>query len=148
MENMNFKSMEEILLFAIKEEEDASIFYGEQAKKTSAIELKMVWEQLSHDELRHKAILSGLLEKMEKGEETITFTSKDIKDYIEEEIPNREYSEMEKAIIQAVQNENDAFYMYRYLSTKVSNPNHSNILQTLANEELKHKQSLLVELNP
>lgn len=147
MEEMNFKSMEEILVFAIKEESDAGVFYGEQAKKTTNIELKMIWQQLAHDEIRHKAILSGLLEKMEKGEEEITFSSKEVTDFKPVEIPNKTYSDMEEAIITAVQNENDAFFMYKHLSEKVSNPTHKNVLQTLAVEELKHRDSLLVELN-
>lgn len=146
MEEMNFKSMEEILEFAIKEESDAGVFYGEQAKKTTNIELKMVWEQLAHDEIRHKAILSGLLEKLEKGDESITFASKDVSNYVPVDIPNKAYSDMEKAIIAAINNENDAYFMYKHLSEKVSNSVQKNVLQTLAIEELKHRDSLLVEL--
>ena len=146
MENMNFNSIEEILNYAIKEEEDAGIFYGEQAKKTTKLELKKVWEQLSHDEIRHKAILSGLLEQMQSGNEIITFSGKDVKDYVPFERADKAYSDMDEAIIEAIKNENDAYFMYKNISEKVSNPFHSKVLLTLANEELKHKESLIYEL--
>ncbi len=146
MEELKFKSIEEILQYAINEESEAGIFYGEQAKQTTNLELKKVWEQLSHDELRHKAILSALLEKMENGEELITYSNEDVKDYIPFNPKVKEYNEMEMAIITAIQNENNAYFMYKHLSEKVANTNHSNILLTLANEELKHKQSLMYEL--
>lgn len=147
MEDLNFNSIEEILKFAINEEAKAGAFYAEQAKQTTNIELKKVWEQLSHDELRHKAILSGLLEKQEIGEEEVIYSSKNVKDYIPFNPKVRDYNQMEMAIITAIQNENNTYFMYKHLGQKVVNPSYSKILLTLANEELKHKKSLMLELD-
>ena len=148
MEELSFNSMEEILLYAINEEEGAYIFYGEQAKKTNKPELKSMLERLSMDELRHKDILSNLFRRLEKeGEENITFRNRDVTDYTPEYIPEREYSAMEEVIINAIQDENNTFFMYRYLASKMNHPKHKEIFQTLASEELKHRDDLLIELN-
>jgi rubrerythrin len=147
METIDFISTDEIIRFAIKEESDASAYYAQQAKMTSIITLKMLWEQLSNDEIRHKTILSSLLEKMENGDKSLTFNSQDLNNLSLPKIPEKEYSEEEKVIIQAIYKENDAFFMYKTLSENITNAVHKNILQTLAKEELKHCESLLIELN-
>lgn len=149
MKNLVFKSIEEIVVFAINEENDAHIFYANQAKITTNFELKLIWEQLSHDEIRHKMILTSLLEQMEKEEEhnIRTYSTEDIKDFVPIEIPTKEYSETEKIIISAVEKENDAYYLYLNLAKEMTDSAHKHLLLTLAKEELKHKQSLLKELN-
>ena len=93
MKDLVFNSIEEILAFAINEEVQANIYYENQAKKTTDLELKMVWQQLAHDELRHKAVLTLLLEKIESGDGIETYSEKDITDYVPVKFPTREYSD-------------------------------------------------------
>ncbi|MDR3704443.1 MAG: ferritin family protein [Paludibacteraceae bacterium] len=147
MKDLVFNSIEEILAFAIKEEVEANIYYENQAKKTTDLELKMVWEQLAHDELRHKAVLTLLLEKIESGGSIETYSAKDIADYIPVKFSQGTYSDTEKIIMNAAQKENEAFYLYSYLSGKVTEVLHQRILLSLAEEELKHKENLLKELD-
>jgi rubrerythrin len=147
MKDLVFNSIEDILAFAIKEEVEANIYYENQAKKTTNFELKLVWKQLAHDELRHKAVLTMLLEKIEKGGKLETYSAKDITDYAPLKFPPMEYSDTEKIIMNAAQKENEAFYLYSYLSKKMTEVLHQRILFSLAEEELKHKESLLKELD-
>ncbi len=147
MEELNLSSMEEILLYAINQENEAGLFYAKEAKRTSKIELKMIWEQLSHDEVRHKAILSSLLENLKEEDQQISYSSKEVTNYTAIDIPEKEYTDIENAIILAINNENDAYFLYKHLADKVSNLTHKKVLETLAYEELKHRESLVIELN-
>lgn len=144
MRNHIFHSLKDILLFAIDQEAEAGIYYEQKARETIKIELKQVWQQLAHDELRHKTILTELLEKMD--ELHLTASVKEIHKYTPENLPEREYSEIELAIIDGINNENEAYFMYKNMAETVTNESYKAILLRLALEELKHKESLLVEL--
>ncbi len=146
MSELNFKSIKDVLSFAIAEEQDSHLYYKCQAKKAPKIELKVIWEQLANDEVRHAAILSELLEKVELGDES-SFTKKDMPDFVDVHIPEGNYSEMDLIIIDAIKKENEAYFMYKNLATKMIEEKHKDVLITLALEELKHKDDLHRELN-
>jgi rubrerythrin len=149
MENLVFDSIEDILQYAIDEEESAGLFYEEQARKCVKIELRTIWQQLSNDEIRHKAILSDILQEI-KNEGHFNFKSMDLNqlpDHQTVEIDDSSFDETRKVFLEAMKNENDAYFMYKNLALKMPNENHQKVLIVLASEELKHKDALLKELN-
>ncbi len=146
MSELKFNSINEILSFAITEEHEAHLYYTTQAKKAQIVELRMIWQQLANDELRHESILSELLEKVEGGNESF-FTNKDMPDYVAVKFPENDYSEVDLVIMEAIKKENDAYFMYKNLALKMNNEKHKDVLISMAHEELKHKETLLKELD-
>lgn len=141
MKELYFNSLSDILQFAINEEKEAYQFYTQQARKTVDLELKLIWEQLATDEIKHKAQLSNILELEENTQ--AFFSNLKMIDFEKVEIPQKSFSGEEKIILQAVENENEAYFMYKNLADRVNDEKSKNILLTMANEELKHKMSLL-----
>lgn len=141
-----FNSIEEILNFAVQEEESAGEFYKEQFKKTTNVELRSLWQQLSNDEVRHKAILLNVLDKLEQGIVIEKYSVSKIPDYKPVELPDKKWTEIESAIITAIQNENEAYFMYSNLAEKMLIAEHKTLLLTLASDEYKHREALLKEL--
>lgn len=146
MINKIFNSIEEIIHFAIEEEQSAGEFYKEQSLKTTNVELRSIWQQLSNDEVRHKSVLLNILDKLEDGIVIEKFSIAKIPNYKPVELPEKEWNETEEAIISAIKNENEAYFMYTELAEKMKTEEHKNVLLTLANEEYKHREALLREL--
>lgn len=146
MSELNFKSIKDVIAFAMSEEHDAHIYYTNQVKKAKSIELRMIWQQLANDEVRHEAILSDMLDKVEQNDEG-SYSKKDMPDYVEVQFPEKEYSEIDQIIIDAIKKENEAYFMYKNLALKMTEEKYQNVLITMAMEEFNHKEALYKELN-
>lgn len=141
-----FNSIEEIINFAIEEEENAGEFYKTQSQKTSNVELRSLWQQLSNDEVRHKAMLLNVLDKLNGGILLDKYMISKIPEFKPVELPEKKWNEIEEAIISAVKNENEAYFMYSNLAQKMKTDEHKNILLSLAADEYRHREALLKEL--
>ena len=139
-----FESVEELLDFAIKEEEDAAKFYKELAGKMDRPWMKDVFEQFSREEEGHKA----KLQKVKSGQ--IADLPKDkvldlkIGDYLvaAEVSGDMDY---QQALIVAMKKEKEAFRMYSDLASVAQTADLKEVLAGLAQEEAKHKLRFEVE---
>ena len=133
-----FNSVDEILDFAIKAEQDAVDFYTDLSKSMAHLEMQSVFIEFAQEEVKHKAKLIKVKEEniFELSEEKIADLK--IADYTVIVRPNPEMS-YQDALILAMNKEKAAFKLYTKLSTKTDDSNIKSLFQSLAIEESKHK---------
>jgi rubrerythrin len=133
-----FKSIDDILDFAIENEQSAVDFYTSLASESSNQEMIDVFTQFAKEEMGHKAFLT-------KVKNEGTFTVKDEKvldlkmsDYLVDVKP-RPNMPYEDALVLAMKREKNAFKLYTHLAERAPNDSIKKIFNSLAIEESKHK---------
>ncbi len=137
---MKFKSVDEVLEFAIIEEEKAHDFYMELAKKTQKAWMKKTFEQFAQEEMEHKALLLSVKAGGElKPVEGKILDLKILETLKEEDITNLEQVDYEDALKIAMQKEKEAYLLYMNLAQQVEDPKIRSLFERLAREEANHK---------
>ena len=135
---MQFKSVDEILDFAIGEEQKAADFYTNLAGKMNKPHTKLIFEQFANEERGHKAKLLAAKEGkiLQRSEKKIV----DLKlgDHLElvELTGDLDYQD---ALILAMKAEKNAFILYTSLAEQADDAGAREMLSALAQEEAKHK---------
>lgn len=138
-----WKSVEDILDFAIESEQQAVDFYRELAQKASKPEVRELFEEYALEEVGHKK----KLEAVKAGNTLRPVEGKiiDLKigDYLVdiEPNPNLDY---QSALVIAMKREKAAFRLYSELAARVDGEMRELFLR-LAQEEAKHKLRFEVE---
>jgi len=141
---MQFRSIDEILDFAIGEEEKAHNFYNELAEKVKKVHIKELFLGFAKEELGHKAKLMAakkgkLLQKSEKK-----ILDLKIGDHLELVELSSEI-DFQDALIVAMKAEKNAFKLYTSLASQTEDAGIREMLETLAQEEAKHKLRFEIE---
>lgn len=139
-----FNSIDDILDFAINNEQNAVDFYNELAGTSKNEEMKAVFTQFAKEEMGHKAWLTKV-----KTEGTFTIQTEkvlDLKmsDYLLDVQPKPDMS-YEEALILAMKREKNAFKLYTHIADKAPTPELKKMFQSLAIEESKHKLRFEIE---
>jgi rubrerythrin len=141
---MNFKSVDDVLDFAIAREEEAASFYKDLATKMSNPHTKQLFELFSKEEMGHKLKLLNI-----KDDKSLIPVEKEIRslslaDYLVdiEVTPQMNYQE---ALIVAMKKEKAAFKLYNDLASATNEPSVRAIFQILSQEEAKHKLRFEIE---
>jgi rubrerythrin len=140
-----FKSVEEILDFAIKSEEEAEAFYTGLAAKTESKGMKEAFLSFAKEEAGHKAKLVAIKEgKLDKLLPSFRIVDLKLADYLVdvEATPTMSYQD---ALIVAMKREKASYKLYKDLETKVEDADLKSTFEALANEETKHKMRFEVE---
>lgn len=140
----NFTSVDELLAFAIKEEEGAAAFYKALAKKMSQPAMKAMFEEFSREEEGHKQKLIQIRSGDQKAQPQSKVLDLKIADYLVEADPKPDM-DYQQALVLAMQKEKAAFRMYTDLASATQDGKVRQILQGLAQEEAKHKLRFEVE---
>jgi len=133
-----FSSVDEILDFAIGEEEKAATFYTDLAGKLDRPWMKKIFEDFAKEEQGHKAKLEGVKAGGGAGLPAGKVLDLKIGEYLvdAEPSPDMEYQD---ALILAMKKEKAAFRMYTELADVADDAALRGLLQGLAQEEAKHK---------
>jgi rubrerythrin len=139
-----FKSINEILDFAMDAEQEAYEFYAKLASQSTSGAMSRVFEQFAQEEKGHKAKIAHIKETGAYQIELKKVTDLKIADYsVDVEVkPNMTYQE---ALIIAMKKEKAAFRLYLDLSEKAPNADLQNLFLVLAQEESKHKLRFEIE---
>jgi len=135
---MQFNSVDEILNFAIRKEQEAHDFYTDIANKAKREPMKQVFLGYAKEELGHKAKLEGV----KAGKQLISSQQKvmDLKlgdTLVDIEVaPDLSYQD---ALILAMKAEKNAFILYTSLAEASPNAAVADLFLSLAQEEAKHK---------
>ena len=139
-----FASVNDILDFAIEQEQEAVDFYTKLSEKVENESMKKNFIQFAHEEMGHKAKLIDVKQNgfFEMTSEKIADLK--IADYIVKSRtgPNMTYQD---ALILAMNKEKASFKLYTNLSEKAPNSELKNLFQMLAQEESKHKLRFEIE---
>jgi rubrerythrin len=140
----DFNSIDEILDFAIKNEQIAVDFYVNLSEKFSDKSMKQTFVGFAKEEMGHKARLTSIKEKglYEMKKEDVMDLK--ITDYVVRAEPTKDMSYAD-ALRLAMKREKAAFRLYTVLSEKSPNDDMKHLFQGLAQEEAKHKLRFEVE---
>lgn len=133
-----FKSVDDILEFAIKAEQEAVDFYSDLAARSKNAQIKKVFQEFAGEEMKHKSRLMNLRE--EKSLKLPEGKVKDMKisDYMVEVVPKPDMIYPD-ALILAMKKEKLAFRLYTFLSEETTDPELKDLFRNLALEESRHK---------
>lgn len=140
---MDFKSVEEIVEFAIDKEVEAAQFYRSAAEQEKIQVNKNVLEEYAEEEEKHEKMLRDFsADENAVGRYRIRNID-DLKrsDYMVEMnfTPGMTYYQVMRI---AMKREEKAYKLYQDLSESTENKNAKDIFNILAHEELKHKHAL------
>lgn len=140
---MNFKSVDEILKFAIDREKEAVKFYESLAQEAPSEALKQTFIDFSKEEEKHAALLSDISGNKAK-----------IDSYEFEKIPDLKISNymvetdyekgmpMPEILKLAMKREEKAVKLYTLLGEQTDDADAKKLFQLLVQEESKHKLGL------
>ncbi len=133
-----FNSIDEVLDFAMKSEQDAVDFYSSLAARMQNEEMRDVFLQFAQEEVGHKARLQRIKDEKLFDMEVEKVRDLKISDYVvsTKATDDMEYSD---ALVLAMKREKAAFKLYTKLAERTENQELKKIFQALAIEESKHK---------
>ncbi len=133
-----FKSTEEILDFAIGEEQAAADFYTELSAQVDNPSISKMFMEFSEEELQHR----NKLENIKMGGMEYLSTDKVINlglgEILVDAVPSSGMK-YQDALILAMKKEESAYQMYTRLASVASDKGIRDILLGLANQEANHK---------
>lgn len=137
----DFRSVDDVLDFAIKKEEEASSFYSEWSKTVDSKSISDVLAGFAREEQKHKALILDVKggRKLDPPKKSIVDLK--IADYLEEVDPSKDMG-FQDALILAMKREQKAAILYTNLASMAGNESIKNLFNTLAQEEAKHKLGL------
>ncbi|MCW8935129.1 MAG: ferritin family protein [Gammaproteobacteria bacterium] len=131
-------TVDEILDYAIEQEQLAADFYEDVAQRVETAGMKKILLDFAEEEKRHKKILLAV----KTGEHELTpeqeILDLKISDYLVE-VKTSENISYQDALIIAMQRERAAYNLYNDMAQKVPDGKLKHILLGLAKEEAKHK---------
>jgi rubrerythrin len=139
-----FGSVNEVLDFAIEQEQNAVDFYTHLAEDSANPEMKATFIQFAKEEMEHKARLANIKETgiMQGSSEHVTDLK--IADFVVKTTPSPAMS-YEEALVLAMKREKAAFKLYTKLAERTENKELRSVFQSLAVEESKHKLRFEIE---
>jgi len=131
-------SIDDILDYAIGQEEQAVEFYTDLAARVDKPWVRRIFEDYADEERGHKRKLLAIKEgKLLKSDEPAAIDLK-IADYVVDTQPGSSMGYRD-ALILAMKREKAAFKLYSDLAAATNEPQVRTTLLTLAQEEAKHK---------
>lgn len=139
-----FENIEEVIVFAMGQEQKAVDFYTELAASARNVEMRKTFEEIAREEIGHKAKLSKIKEEGIFNLKTEKIPDLKIADYSDniEATAGMTYDEVLKV---AMNREKGAFKLYTKLAENASNQQLADIFRFLAQEESKHKLKFELE---
>lgn len=140
---MSFKSVDEILAYAIEKEQEAVDFYTDLSKKDTFKSVKDTFVSFAKEEEKHIELLKSIGADEGKVDEYELKEVPDLK--ISDYLVETEYKEgmfMQDILRLAMKREEQAVKLYSDLGSKADNEKFAKIFQLLAQEESKHKLAL------
>lgn len=139
-----FKSIDEILDFAINAEQEAVDFYTDLAENANNKEMEKIFKQFAKEEMGHKSRIMNIKETGSYKTPKEEISDLKIADYTVDIMPtsNMRYDE---ALVVAMKKEKAAFKLYNDLANRAHSQEMKNLFLSLAQEESKHKLRFEVE---
>ena len=139
-----FNTINEILDFAIDEEQAAVDFYLQLAAQSANRQTKKIFTDYAEEEMRHKANLLAIRENGSFQLPDSKVRDLKIAEYLVDVKLSASMS-YQDALILAMKKEKAAYRMYTKLAENAENPTVKELFLTLAQEEAKHKLAFELE---
>ena len=138
-----WKSVDDVLDYAISEEHRAVFVYRSFAKQAASAEMRKIFTGFMADETEH---FKKLLKMRKASDVTLTEGSLAALKPRVARLPEGELVEPEAAYRFAIRAEKSAQSLYATLAEMAENPKIQQVFETLADEELAHQAKLEAEL--
>lgn len=138
---MGFDAFNEIIEFAIRNEEKAIYSYGSLAEIARTPGLKKLLLELQEEEKNHKKLLQEITKEKIESLEIREVTDLKISDYLVEE-PSGSDMSFQDLLIFAAKKEQKAVEFYSDMESKVKNKELKKLLEFLVQQEKSHKLKL------
>lgn len=137
-----FKTVQEILEYATKREEESAKMYFELSRRMLNPKLAQILEEFASEELTHKEAIK--FEMIKNGQSIdLNEPMKFIEDSENQKQEDDDFELIDisfpDAFTLAIKKEEMSFRMYSELASKTKNPELKAVLEELAEEELRHK---------
>jgi len=134
-----FENIDQILDFAILNEQIAYDFYTKLSENSKHEYIKNIFIEFAGEEKKHKEILQAIKEgkNIEISGEKVK--NLNIDEYLEISSKNIDKMSFEDALLLAMKREKSAYRLYMLLAEQTDSIKMRNIFEKLANEEAKHK---------
>ncbi len=139
-----FKSINDVLDFAMQSEQEAVDFYNNLAQTMKNEEMHDVFLQFAREEVGHKARLQKIKDEGLFDMEVEKIRDLKIADYVVSSKAGSDLSYRD-ALVLAMKREKAAFKLYTRLSERTSHPKLKKVFEALAVEESKHKLRFEIE---
>jgi len=139
--SLKFKSIEDVLDYAVKSEENAYSFYTSWSKKLEDKSLVIVFQELAAEESKHKEFILGVKKGAALKPSKTGITDLKISDYVMDVKASTDM-DYQKALTLAMQREKEAFKLYTGLAAMAADEDMKDTFKALAQEEAKHKLRL------
>jgi rubrerythrin len=139
-----WKSVDEVLDFAIGEEQAAVEFYTQLAAQTERPAMRQTLESFAQEEMRHREKLLAVKGGQVLGGGREMVSDLKIADYLVEMVPSPFMSYRELLIV-AMSKEKAAFKLYSDLAAAAPDSQVRGLFLTLAQEEARHKLHFEIE---
>jgi rubrerythrin len=133
-----FKNINDILDFAINQEQEAVDFYNDLASKSSNKAMQKIFQQFAQEEMGHKAKLLDIKQNGIFDVSSEKITDLKIADYIIDAKPTPKMT-YQDALVLAMKKEKAAFKLYLSLSERAPGNELKSLFVMLAQEESRHK---------
>ena len=141
---MDFKNVNDILDFAIKNEQQAADFYNNLANDSEVKEMRETFAAYAKEEEGHKSRLEKIKQTGEYDLTEEKVLDLKISDYLVISKSSGKMSYQESLIL-AMKREKAAYKLYMKLSDIAPNDNLKKLFKNLAIEEAKHKLKFEIE---
>jgi rubrerythrin len=133
-----FRTIDDILDFAITAEQEAVDFYTSLAARSKTGEMKDVFTEFAAEEMKHKTLLAGIKEKQTTFIKAEKIVDLKVSDYMTDVVPTSDMTYAD-ALVLAMKKEKNAFRLYMMLYTETRDKAMKELFLSLAMEESKHK---------
>jgi rubrerythrin len=138
---MKFSGFDEIIQFAIKNEEEAIKAYGDMSEKAQIPGLRELLLEFQEEEKKHKRLLQNLTSEKTESLKLKEVEDLKISDYLVEEPPGEEMT-FQDLLIFAAKKEQKAVELYSSLRDRVGSEELKKLFDFLINQEKSHKLKL------
>lgn len=140
-----WKSVDEVLDFAIRNEEEAAQFYTDLAGRMDRPWMSKIFNNFAQEEKGHKRRLEDVKagKKLLHAEQRVLDLK--IGDYLVEVDSTEKEMDYQQALVVAMKKEKRAYKMYNDLAETVDDENLKELFLGLAQEEAKHKLRFEIE---
>lgn len=140
----DWKAAEDVLDFAIENEQSAIDFYMELSEKTTKPHLKKVFADYAREEMGHKSRIEAVKagKKFKPSEHKVLDLK--LSDYLVDVEPTPDM-DFQSALVVAMKREKAAFHLYTDIAEQVDDPDLRDLFLRLAQEEAKHKLRFEIE---
>ncbi len=139
-----FTSIDQVLDYAIEQENEAFIFYQKLAEQSQNTEMQQTFQGFAREELGHKNRLIAMKEGKPIRLTKDTVPNLGIADYVVE-VPVHPDMGYQHALITAMRNEKKAYKLYMDLAALIEDADLQEVFFSLAREEANHKLRFEIE---